>query len=275
MINLKALLHPVRRLAKEAGRAIQPFAANRLSSGLSIQLKPDLSPVTAADLAAHEVILQGLSRLSPALPIVSEEGVGALPCQPISSAPYWLVDPLDGTRGFIRGFNDFSVNIALIQDHAPVLGVIYSPIDDVCYYAAEKLGAFKQMQGATPLPLGTKKMDWAALRIILGRYHDKQKLRPLNRSFPDHKQILLNSSLKFCRIAEGRADAYLRRGPTGEWDTAAGQSILKEAGGVVCDLQCQPFRYNARNTLLNGPFIAAGDQSAAKRLATLLQESLA
>nr|WP_274380823.1 3'(2'),5'-bisphosphate nucleotidase CysQ [Dyella acidiphila] len=243
-------------LARRAGEAIMAI----YREDFDVELKEDRSPLTAADLAAQNVIAAGLAQLDPVLPLVSEEA-SQLPWEQRRSwSRYWLVDPLDGTREFIKRNGEFTVNIALIDAGEPVLGVVLAPVTEELFVAARGHGAWWQVQAGAeweristrelanpPVAAGSRSHGGegeAALRRLLG---DEFRLQPLG------------SSLKFCLLARGAADVYLRRGPTSEWDTAAAQCVLEEAGGAVLDLSGRPLRYNRGESLLNPEFLAVGD----------------
>ncbi len=248
-------------LARAAGEAIMDV----YRSDFAVETKADASPLTAADLAAQKVILAGLSALEPLLPVLSEE-VKALAWSERSQwTRYWLVDPLDGTREFVKRNGEFTVNIALIDRHRPVLGVVLAPVTGELYVAEHGHGAWLQPQADTP---------WQRIRtrplaqppVLAGsRSHGGGHERELLESLlgTEHVLVPLGSSLKFCLIARGEADVYLRLGLTSEWDTAAAQCVLQEAGGAVLDLQGRPFTYNRGESLLNPEFIAVGDAGIA------------
>ncbi|MDQ2971931.1 MAG: 3'(2'),5'-bisphosphate nucleotidase CysQ, partial [Pseudomonadota bacterium] len=174
---------------------------------------------------------------------------------------HWLVDPLDGTREFVKRNGEFTVNIALIEDHAPVLGVVLAPVSGELYFASNDTGAFvERAPGAMPRPIETRTA--ATPLIIAGsRSHGNERQAAMLLRLGEHRLISLGSSLKFCLLARGEADLYLRLGPTSEWDTAAAQCVLEQAGGAVLDLSGAPLRYNWRESLLNPEFMAVGDPS--------------
>jgi 3'(2'), 5'-bisphosphate nucleotidase len=228
----------------------------------AVQTKGDDSPLTAADLAAQQVIMAGLATLEEQLPVLSEEA-RALPWSERRHwTRYWLVDPLDGTREFVKRNGEFTVNIALVDDHRSVLGVVLAPVTGELYAGAEGEGAWLQEREDGPWrrirtrPLGDPP------RVVGSRSHGGAQGGLLERLIGrDYQHVPLGSSLKFCLIARGEADIYLRLGLTSEWDTAAAQCVLDEAGGAVLDLAGQPFRYNRGESLLNPEFVAVGDRS--------------
>lgn len=221
--------------------------------------KDDDSPVTAADLAAQRVIEEGLRELSHGVPVISEEALAAPWAERRTWRRYWLVDPLDGTREFIKRNGEFTVNIALIEDHRPVLGVVLAPVTGDLYAAACGEGAWRQRGVDAPRDrLGTRRAK-GRLTVTGSRSYGTGRTMALLDRLGEHETFALGSSLKFCVIARGDADIYLRLGATSEWDTAAAQCVLEEAGGAVLDLAGRPFRYNTRDSLINPEFIACGD----------------
>ena len=253
---LETLLPAVLELARAAGRAISAIYAG---PDLGIETKADQSPLTAADRAAHEVIVAGLARLCPGVPGWSEESA-AIPWdvrQPWQE--FWLVDPLDGTKEFIKRNGEFTVNIALVRGHAPVLGVVHAPALGRDYYGYAGGGACRSDAGAPGRPIRVRSPAVAPVRVAGSRSHRGSSLDDILVRLGDHTLVSMGSSLKFCLVAEGEADFYPRLGPTSEWDTAAAQAVLEAAGGAVLDLEGQPLRYNTRNEVLNPWFVASGD----------------
>ena len=250
----QASLEQVIGIAREAGRVIMEVYAQ----GIEIQRKQDDSPLTQADLAAHNIIESGLAALVPELPVLSEESA-AIPFETRRQwNDYWLVDPLDGTREFIKRNGEFTVNIALIRKHCPVLGVVYAPALDLLFYAARGQGAFRQIGNKVPTAIRARPFDPTQVTVAGSRSHAGESLlRFLDRMGP-HMLVSMGSSLKICLVAEGRADIYPRLGLTSEWDTAAAQCLLEEAGGRLIDMEGAPFRYNLKESLLNPHFFAAG-----------------
>lgn len=230
-------------------------------SPLKVDHKTDRSPVTAADQAANDLIVAALAQLTPKIPIVSEEGDTNLD-QP--DRPFWLVDPLDGTKEFIAGNGEFTVNIALIENRAPVLGVVYAPALDRLFFSTGPDHAFQYRDGR-PVRIRTRDADPTALVALASRSHldDRTQAYLKEHAIAEIKQI--GSSLKFCLIAAGEADIYPRFGPTMEWDTAAGHAILAAAGGSVTTVDGGPFLY-AKRSLRNPDFVARGGRSVEPRL---------
>ena len=256
----EALREGVLDIAQRAGAAIMQVYAN----GFDIEQKADDSPVTTADLAAHRLIVAGLSQLTPDIPVLSEESA-QLPWETRRQwQRYWLVDPLDGTREFIKRNGEFTVNIALIEDGAATFGVIQQPVTGALWHGAAGEAAFRR-DGAADVAIRVRMPAVAPLRIAASRSHRDERTQAMLDALGG-EAVACGSSLKFCKIAEGGIDLYPRFGPTSEWDTAAGQAILEAAGGAVLDPQGRPFRYNQRDTLLNGDFIAFGDLGLRERL---------
>lgn len=240
---------------------------------VGVQVKSDKTPVTEADFAAHRVLVEGLRAFTPELPVLSEESVHIPWSQRQTWDTYWLVDPLDGTKEFVKKNDDFTVNVALIRDGVSVMGVIYAPVYDLTYWAAQGLGAFKTgEQSDVPIQVSPRKMprrdDPAStttrpLTIIVSRSHirgaNARFMSDMEQIYREPNLLRVGSSLKLCMIADGQADVYPRMGPTSEWDIAAGQCILEQAGGVVQQLDGQPLRYSKEN-LLNPHFVARAPQ---------------
>lgn len=255
--DLKALLDGTVKLAHEAGRRIMTI----YNQDFSVVHKDDNSPLTEADMAAHAVIDDGLEDLAPEYPLLSEESA-AIPFEDRARWEYyWLVDPLDGTREFIKRNGEFTVNIALVHQHSAILGVVYAPALSVCYYAAEGLGAFKQQgnQPATPIQVQPKHRDKV---IVAGsRSHRGESLDRFLKNLGNYELLSMGSALKSCLVAEGAADIYPRLGPTSEWDTAAAHCIVTEAGGRLTGMDMQDLPYNTKDNLLNPHFFVFGDTS--------------
>ncbi|WP_444677766.1 3'(2'),5'-bisphosphate nucleotidase CysQ [Halomonas sp. E19] len=247
-LNL-TFIEALRSLCETAGREI--LAVRRRDSGWLA--KDDGSPVTQADLAAQRCLVEGLPALLD-LPLLSEEA--RLPAWALRQQwqRYWLVDPLDGTREFIEGYEDFTVNVALIEEGRVVLGLVHAPALGSTWGGGVGLGAWcwrdNRRREICVSP------GWP-LRILASRAHLDAQTQEWIAGYPDALLERCGSSVKFCRIAEGEADLYPRFGPTCEWDTAAGQGVLEGAGGVVLDIATQqPVRYNRGESLVNGPFLA-------------------
>ena len=256
-LDFEALLDSVRQIAEQAANRILEV----YESEFAIALKDDRSPLTQADLASHRTICEALQQLTPDIPILSEESK-TLPFSVRSQWPrYWLVDPLDGTKEFIKRNGEFTVNIALIDGHQPVLGVVHVPVTKVCYFAARGVGAFKLEPGAgTAKPIQTRKVDPRSFVVCGSRSHGSEAVQELIAKLPGEVEFISQgSSLKLCLVAEGRADIYPRFGLTSEWDTAASQCVVEQAGGIVTDVNFQPVTYNTKDNILNPFFIVIGD----------------
>lgn len=231
----------------------------------AVQQKDDQSPLTAADLASHRCILEGLRALTPDIPLLSEESRQIDIEQRRQWQRFWLVDPLDGTREFVKRNGEFTVNIALVEEGVATFGVIQQPVTGALWHGVPGQGAFRRENGVDRA-IHARIPAAVPLRVAASRSHRDDRTQVLLDALPGSEVLGCGSSLKFCRIAEGDMDLYPRFGPTSEWDTAAGQAILEAAGGVVLDPRGRPFRYNQRDTLLNGDFIALGDRALRNRL---------
>lgn len=257
--ELEALLGPVIVVAREAGRQI--LQVYRAPGEIAVRQKPDASPVTQADLAAHQTILSGLSRLTPDWPVLSEESAPVPFAERTRWSRYWLVDPLDGTRELLKRNDEFTVNIALVERHEAVLGVIYVPVTEVLYYAARGRGAYKQLPGRAPQAIHVRAHATGTIVVASSRSHAARKQQAFLHNLGAYRLLSMGSSLKSCLVAEGSADVYVRLGPTGEWDTAAAQRLVEEAGGAMTDTRLQPLRYNTKESLVNPEFLVYGDDS--------------
>lgn len=243
-------------LAIRAGARILDF----YRYGFDVEHKSDLTPLTQADLAAHEIIMEGLRQLTPDLPIISEEGA-KIPFATRRQWPlYWLVDPLDGTREFIRRNDEFTVNIALIEGGRPIMGLVHAPELEQCYFAARGLGAYKKANDKKPKRIYVKAKCRHPVVVAGSRSHPSEEFNRFLANLGDYELLSMGSALKSCLVAEGTADIYVRLGPTSEWDTAAAQCIVEEAGGMLTDTAMQPLRYNTRDSLLNPHFFVFGDR---------------
>lgn len=232
-------------------------------SEFAVEIKQDDSPLTLADRQAHELISVALGKLTPQIPVLSEESPAEHHHPHVRQQwpTLWLVDPLDGTREFIKRNGEFTVNIALIHQHRSVLGVVAAPALNQAYLGANHIGAYRTLLDDPAAPLET--IHTRALSqppVVVGsRSHGGDSLDTLLARLGGHELCAVGSALKFCRVAEGSADLYPRLSPTSEWDTAAGQAVLEAAGGQVLNLDGMPLRYNQRETLLNPHFMALGD----------------
>jgi len=277
----QVLLDSVVDIAHQAGEKILSIYRQQ---NVEIVDKADGSPLTQADLLAHQTIVAGLKKLTPDIPVLSEESSEEEIRERRSWPVLWMIDPLDGTKEFIHRTDEFTVNIALIVNHQPVLGVVYAPALGAMYFAMDGFGAYKQFAGKTeqifacrwgdektsslssgahppagpPLVAETPvSSSLRKIRIVASRRHGGEALEKFLQQLPEYTLVNAGSALKICLVAEGAADLYPRLGPTSEWDTAAGHAIINNAGGVLYDSRQRPFCYNARDTLLNGSFVVS------------------
>jgi 3'(2'), 5'-bisphosphate nucleotidase len=252
------LLDAVVRIARRAGHEILEVYGTDFAS----HAKADQSPVTAADLRAHQLICAELDALTPLLPVLSEESA-AIPFSTRQSwSQYWLVDPLDGTREFIARNGEFTVNIALISEHSPVLGVVHVPVSDTTYSGIVGLGAWREANERARLPIHVRRVLRPPLRVVGSRSHGNSAMETALARLGPHELKPAGSSIKLCLVAEGAADLYPRLGPTSEWDIAAGQAIVEAAGGQVVRISDGlSLQYNTGTGLLNPDFMAYGDAS--------------
>jgi 3'(2'), 5'-bisphosphate nucleotidase len=251
-------LEPVIDLARQAGKRILEI----YGTDFQVDIKCDDSPLTEADLASHDCLVAGLSALRPKHPIISEESASVPFEQRSGWKTCWMIDPLDGTKEFVKRNGEFTVNVALIFDRQPVLGVVYAPVLDLCYFAAEGCGAYRQLGAALPERIRVKMRNTPPLTVVGSRSHQTVPLMLYLSRLGEHELRSMGSSLKLCLVADGTADLYPRIGLTSEWDTAAAHCIVSEAGGRVSDLRGSDLLYNARETFLNPYFLAYGDKSA-------------
>ncbi|MDY0250499.1 MAG: 3'(2'),5'-bisphosphate nucleotidase CysQ [Pseudomonas sp.] len=255
------LISPVLELVHAAGQATLPY----WQANVAVHTKADASPVTAADIAAHTVLAAGLSALDPSIPVLSEEDCEIPLGEREQWTRWWLVDPLDGTKEFISGSAEYTVNVALIEQGQVVFGVVGVPVTAAIYYGGAAFGAFcRDADGATrSLQMRTAPQD--ELLVVASKRHSSPEqealLQSLTENFPALRLVNVGSSLKFCQMAEGAADLYPRLAPTSQWDTAAAQGVLEGAGGQVLDLQGQPLTYAAQDSYLNPFFVALPRQA--------------
>ena len=257
--DLESLCHRCVEIAREAGGKILQI----YNTEFDVEQKDDESPLTNADMASHHTIVDALSRLTPDIPVLSEESA-KLPFEERSQwSVYWLVDPLDGTREFVKRNGEFTVNIALIDNHKSVLGVIHVPVLDIDYFAFAGGGAYKSEHGGRPQSIFVKKLEAGRLTVAGSRSHGseamQQYMTSLSGSYDEVEMLSMGSSLKFCLVAEGKADLYPRLGLTSEWDTAAAQCIVEQAGGRVTKTDMSELLYNTKDSLLNPFFFVFGD----------------
>lgn len=271
------LMSSVKEISRVAGAAI--LEVYNREGTIQVRTKDDHSPLTDADIAAHQIIVSALTKLTPDLPILSEESADISWKERQTWPKYWLVDPLDGTKEFVKRNGEFTVNIALIENHVPVLGVVFVPVKDILYSGEKGSGAFIQRDGlekqitvASMSKGGNVKNDANVqakdevkdiVKIVASRSHRSAELEAwINKTEKTFKKVELlsmGSSLKICLVAEGKADIYPRLALTSEWDTAAAQAILEAAGGILADTNFKSYRYNHKKNILNPFFFAIGD----------------
>jgi 3'(2'), 5'-bisphosphate nucleotidase len=257
-LNPAGLATPVIIIARKAAAAIlQVYHSNDPQT----VKKADDSPLTVADSRAHAIIVAALEELTPGVPVLSEESA-EIPFEQRSSwHSYWLVDPLDGTKEFLSRNGEFTVNIALIVDHAPVLGVVSVPVTDTVYYGLPGQGAWRAVASGKPTPISVQSTASSPVRIVGSKSHRGTTLDAFLDRVGPHELVPVGSSLKFCMIAEGNADVYPRLGPTSEWDTAAAHAVVAGAGGTVLAVSGGPLTYNSKPELLNPNFIVFADRT--------------
>ena len=263
--NLNALAEQAVSIAEAAGREILSIYA----AGFDVEAKSDDSPLTTADKAAHALINARLSELTPTLPIISEEGGIPDFTERQTWQRYWLVDPLDGTREFIKRNGEFTVNIALIEGHQPVIGVVHAPVLSRTYVGVANFGdnvpvpnrwaQRRDTEGDRAITSRSAPED--QLTLVVSRSHRSPGVEELLERLPAFETISMGSSLKFCLVAEGAADCYPRFGPTSEWDSGAAQCIVEAAGGAVIQPDSKPLSYNTKASTLNPNFVVIGDPS--------------
>ncbi|WP_029011998.1 3'(2'),5'-bisphosphate nucleotidase CysQ [Niveispirillum irakense] len=253
--KLNGLLPSVREAAVQAAAAIMEYYTDDMET----ETKGDGSPVTAADRAADAVILAALRKLTPDIPIITEEEVAEGRIPDISGGTFWLVDPLDGTKEFIKRNGDFTVNIALIQGGEPALGVVLLPATGELYAAAGPGTAIRSRPMEKDEKIEVRRVPSAGLTVLTSRSHaDQAALDDFLKGRRVATKLAAGSSLKFCRVAEGVGDVYPRLGPTCEWDIAAGHAILLGAGGSLTQIDGEPMHYGKAPTFLNPHFVAWG-----------------
>ena len=261
----KQLLSQVVEISRQAGEAI--LEVYNRAEGFEVDSKSDDSPVTAADLAAHHILHPALMKLLPGVPVLSEES--SLP--PFSERGqwqrYWIIDPLDGTKEFIKRNGEFTVNVALIDNGVPVLGVVYVPVLDITYSGIQGVGAWKIVKGEEqPIKVRTLaelKASGKPAEVVASRSHGAEAVDNMLQKLTDELGPVetknMGSSLKLCLVAEGEADLYPRLALTSEWDTAAAQAVVEAAGGKVMDIDFNVLRYNTKEDILNPFFYVVGD----------------
>ena len=253
-------------ITKEAGEAITEI----YNSDFAYQLKKDLSPITAADKLSHNIITERLKTLTPEIPILSEENCD-IPYKIRSQwTQYWLVDPLDGTKEFIKKNGEFTVNIALIENNNPIFGIIHIPVTNETYWGSQVNGSFYLNKNNDVERIRVSDNHQNPMRIVASRSHPSEMLNSLLEKLVDYEIIEVGSSIKFCHIASGQADCYPRFGPTSEWDTAAGEAIVRFAGGQIVTTNGNSIKYNLKGNYLNPNFIVSNDKINADRILSLI-----
>jgi 3'(2'), 5'-bisphosphate nucleotidase len=258
------LLHLAGQIAEAAGREI--LQVYNKTGNIDVTVKDDNSPLTEADRRAHELIVARLSQLNPPLPVLSEESEQLDFTVRSQWSRYWLVDPLDGTKEFIKRNGEFTVNIALIEDGQPVMGIVHVPVTGITYLGLKGVGASRVEAGnVTPIHCRRISPGQKSLQVVASRSHRAPALDGLldrlRAEFTDLDLVSMGSSLKICLVAAGQADLYPRLGPTCEWDTAAAHGVLLAAGGTLVDPDFKELRYNSKAELLNPHFTAIADPS--------------
>ena len=257
-MNESALLEAVREIAAEAGEAILDVYNGE---DFAVETKGDDSPLTRADMAAHRIIVARLEALTPDIPVLSEESDAVAAAERRGWSRFWLVDPLDGTKEFIKRNGEFTVNIALIDDHRPVLGVVHVPPTGVTYLGGVETGAFREEQGERRA-ISVRPRPASPVVLVASRSHGTDKLaaveNAINSEMGPVERTSMGSSLKICLVAEGAADIYPRLAPTCEWDTAAAHAVVRAAGGWIVDTDFRELTYNRRDDLLNPHFLVLG-----------------
>ena len=254
------------QIAKEAGEAITEI----YNSDFDYQLKKDLSPITAADNLSHNIITEKLKTLTPEIPILSEENCDIPYKIRANWTKYWLVDPLDGTKEFIKRNGEFTVNIALIENNTPIFGVIHLPVTNETYWGSQVSGSFYSTEKNDAERINVANNHQNPIRLVASRSHPSEMLNSLLKKIVDYEIIEVGSSIKFCHIASGQADCYPRFGPTSEWDTAAGEAIVRYAGGHVVTARGDSMNYNAKEDYLNPNFIVSNGKIISERILSLI-----
>lgn len=246
--------HSLADICEEAAALILPL----WRSGLAVSTKADESPVTEADRRAEALILDRLARAFPDVPVISEEDASETGVPDSIAERFFLVDPLDGTKAFVRGDPNFTVNIGLVECGRPAAGAVCAPATGECWFTASS-GAMKRMDGGRPREIRARAWPEGAALALVSHTMSEAHLQELISRYGFHLREAMDSSIKLCRIAEGAADIYPRHGPTMEWDIAAGHAVLAAAGGRVETPEGQPFLYGkAREGFRNGWFVARG-----------------
>ncbi|MDI9244968.1 3'(2'),5'-bisphosphate nucleotidase CysQ [Marinobacter sp. CHS3-4] len=252
-MTLSTYLHKAIEIADAASEKV----LNIYMTDFKVDYKADESPITAADLASHRIIIEGLRALSRDIPVLSEEGADISWEERRHWRRFWLIDPIDGTKDFTQRTGEFTVNIALIEDGVPVLGVVTAPALKEAYWGVKGEGAYKRDRNGRVHRISVAEPK-ETLRIVASKNHLNDETKSFISQFEPFELVQAGSSLKFCRIAEGHADIYPRLGPTCEWDTGAAHAVLSAAGGKVETLEGESLKYG-KEDVLNPFFVAAGN----------------
>ena len=264
----KDSLNKLIEISHDAGKAILDI----YRINFDFETKIDESPLTAADMRSHEIIVNSLSKLTPKIPIISEES-SQIPFSVRSTwKEYWLIDPLDGTKEFINKNGEFTTNIALMKKNKPIFGIIHAPAKNETFWGGESIGSYflegDSHSDIRKINVSTKINQ--EIRMISSRSHPNDKLSSVLEMIGNHSTLSIGSSLKFCMIAKGSADCYLRLGPTSEWDIAAGDAIVRAANGIVKATDGLEIKYNKSNNILNPNFIAAANEELVMKILDII-----
>jgi 3'(2'), 5'-bisphosphate nucleotidase len=249
------LIREIVAISKRAGEAILKIYAQ----DFDVVQKQDASPLTQADLASHRLICDALQTLTPQVPLLSEESAEIDFSQRSTWNEYWLIDPLDGTKEFVKRNGEFTVNIALIRNHEPVMGVVHVPVSGVTYWGVRGKGATRQSPDGSSQPISVRNPCADPVVVVGSRSHANPVLNQHLCALGEYELVSMGSSLKFCLVAEGKADFYPRLGPTSEWDTAAAHAVVTAAGGRIVTLDGKDLSYNTKASLLNPEFLVIAD----------------
>ena len=255
--DLSAILEDIVTIAVQAGEAILEI----YEQDFEVVQKEDQSPLTQADLASHRIICDALAALTPDIPLLSEESASIDFKTRSGWSIYWLIDPLDGTKEFVNRNGEFTVNIALIENHQPVLGVVHVPVSAVTYTGVAGHGATRRQTGNPPQAIAIRVPCANPMVVVGSRSHANPVLTELLELMGNFELVSMGSSLKFCLLAEGKADFYPRLGPTSEWDTGAAHAVVSAAGGKIVTLAGNPLQYNLKESLLNPEFLVIADRN--------------
>jgi 3'(2'), 5'-bisphosphate nucleotidase len=262
----KKFINQIINVSLDAGKEIMKI----YETDFEYQIKDDDSPITTADQASHKLILTKLKKLTPHIPILSEEDAN-IPLNIRSKwHEYWLVDPLDGTKEFIKRNGEFTVNIALVRDNKPVIGIIYVPAINETFWGALNYGSFHIKGDNKEKKINVNKVNKRLIKIVTSSSHPSKMLNHFLKKIDNYQIITKGSSLKLCLVASGKAHIYPRFGPTSEWDIAAGEAIVNFAGGNIVNLDGKPLTYNLKESFLNPEFLCTSSDNLKEKLLSLL-----